>query len=441
MIAPSQPQPAARPEQPSPTSGHVRVGLMSTWAERIERARAAAPARWRLLLTGVSAVYAVAGVSWGLVLFVAATVALAVVPIGLGVVGCVALAPALARWAGRYREAGSLLTGREVVVAYRAAADEGVWSRAQAYAADPQRWRDVAHTFVAATAGFVLSTLVVALLLAPGVHVVQAALAGGLTAWLYLALAVAEITTWWFATPFLVRWRARLDLAVLIESRTRVLERRVDEVTQTRSESLDAAAAELRRIERDLHDGAQARLVSLGMNLGLAESALRDDPEAAAALMREAQDHTRAALDELRAVLTHIHPPVLADRGLVGAIEAAALDAAIDVEVRADRAIALEAPVEAAVYFAVVELLTNTVKHSGASRVEVALRHDGTQLRATVTDDGRGGAALEGGSGLRGIVRRLAAFDGTLAVHSPVSGPTVITLEVPCEPSSPTTTR
>lgn len=409
------------------------------WSEQAKAADAAPPLQRRLQWSLISLGYAVAGVLVGLPLFGAALVSLATVPIGVGIVGCVALAPVIASWAGAHRRSAAELVQRRADVTYRRALGDGIWSRARVWSRDPQRWRDFAHTIVAATVGLVLSALPAALLAAAVTHVVLTVVLDVPAAWLFGPLVVADLLAWWFLTPAVVRWRARLDLAVLVESETRSLERRVDEVTQTRAETLDTSAAELRRIERDLHDGAQARLVSLGMNLGMVESLMRDDPEAAAALVREAHEGTRAALDELRAVVRNIHPPVLADRGLVGAIEAAALDAAVAVEVRVEDGIALAPPVEAAAYFAVVELLTNTVKHARARQARIEVRHDGETLRIVVWDDGRGGADLRNGSGLQGIVRRLAAFDGTVTIDSPAGGPTTIRLEVPCEPSSPTT--
>jgi signal transduction histidine kinase len=217
-------------------------------------------------------------------------------------------------------------------------------------------------------------------------------------------------------------------------SRERALEERVDVLTRTRSGALDVQAAELRRIERDLHDGAQARLVSVAMTVGLAEELLRADPEAVAGLLAEARSTTLSALDDLRTVMRGIQPPVLADRGLAGAVEALALDVAIPVTVTVTESQAgrVPAPVETAVYFAVAECLANVVKHSGAGAAWVTLGYGGAALSAVVGDNGTGGASLSGGSGLPGIARRLAPFDGTLAVASPPGGPTTVTLEVPC---------
>ncbi|GAA2149631.1 sensor histidine kinase [Actinomadura napierensis] len=231
------------------------------------------------------------------------------------------------------------------------------------------------------------------------------------------------------------RW-GRLLLGPTEKSR---LALRVQHLTETRSDAVDASAAELRRIERDLHDGAQARLVAMGMSLGAIEHLLDKDPEKARALLAQTRASSAKALHELRDLVRGIHPPVLADRGIGDAVKALALDHPLDVEVTADLPARLEPPVESAAYFAVSEILTNAAKHSGASRVWIDMGHEQGMLRITVTDDGHGGATVGGGSGLRGIERRIGTFDGVLALNSPVGGPTIVTLELPCALSSPKT--
>jgi signal transduction histidine kinase len=215
---------------------------------------------------------------------------------------------------------------------------------------------------------------------------------------------------------------------------------RVEELTQTRAGAVAAHGAELRRIERDLHDGTQARLVSLSMRIGLAKREYDRDPEAARKLLEDAQDQAEEALAELRHVVRGIHPPILTDRGLAGAVRALAASSGLDVTVTVD---GLEdgageggprapAAVEAAAYFVVAEALTNAAKHSGSERAEVRLARARTGLRVRVRDEGRGGADESGGSGLLGMRRRVAALDGTVGVTSPVGGPTVIEVELPC---------
>jgi signal transduction histidine kinase len=211
------------------------------------------------------------------------------------------------------------------------------------------------------------------------------------------------------------------------------LTQRVRHLAQTRAETIDASAAEIRRIERDLHDGAQARLVAMGMALGAAEDLLDTDPEATRKLLVEARKASGKALAELRALVSGVHPPVLADRGLVDAIRALALDSVPRVEVTADPIQRPPAPIESAAYFAVSELLANVAKHAEACQVWIEVRYCQGMLTISVIDDGRGGADSKRGTGVRGIERRLAAFDGVLALSSPAGGPTVVQLEIPCE--------
>ena len=212
---------------------------------------------------------------------------------------------------------------------------------------------------------------------------------------------------------------------------------RVKQLAQTRADAVDSAAAELRRVERDLHDGAQARLVALGMSLRAAEHLIPTSPQAAVALVAEAREASSRALIELRDLVRGIYPPVLADRGLGEAVRALALDTPLRTETDIVLPGRLDVPVESACYFAVAEALTNVVKHSGGGQAQVRIRHARGMLRVEVTDDGCGGADPARGSGLAGIERRLGTFDGILAVSSPPGGPTMIVMEVPCALSSP----
>jgi signal transduction histidine kinase len=218
------------------------------------------------------------------------------------------------------------------------------------------------------------------------------------------------------------------------------LEGRVEQLTQTRADAVDTAAAELRRVERDLHDGAQARLVALGMSLRAAERLIPTSPQAAIALVAEARETSSKALTELRALVRGMYPPVLADRGLADAVRALALDTPLRTETDIDLPGRLDLPVESACYFAIAEALTNAVKHSGARLVQIRIRHAPRpapgMLRIEVTDNGSGGADPGRGSGLQGVERRLATFDGILAVSSPPGGPTMIVMEIPCALSS-----
>ncbi|MFJ9035772.1 histidine kinase [Streptomyces sp. NPDC102406] len=255
-------------------------------------------------------------------------------------------------------------------------------------------------------------------------------------------LGLAVLTAGLRLAPATVDRHARYVRARLAPSEQELMAARIAHLAATRSDAVDTSAAELRRIERDLHDGAQARLVAMGMTLDAAEHRLADDPEAVRALLAEARASSVAALQELRDLVRGIHPPVLADRGLADAVRSLALLSPLEAEITVDLDGRPDAPVESAVYFAVAEAVTNAAKHGDAERLWIDIGYDPARaaLRVGVTDDGRGGADPARGSGLAGIERRLATFDGVLAVNSPVGGPTQISLEVPCALSSPKTT-
>jgi signal transduction histidine kinase len=229
-------------------------------------------------------------------------------------------------------------------------------------------------------------------------------------------------------TPRLLTWAGDAELA----RRAVALTHRVDRLTRTRSDATETAVAELRRIERDLHDGAQARLVAVGMSLRAAEQLMTANPAAALAMVAEARETSSRALDDLRGLVRGIYPPVLADRGLADAIRALALDSPMTVDTEVTLRAEPPMPVAAAVYFAVAEALTNAARHAGAETVQVSVAYADGMLRVTVTDDGRGGADPAAGTGLSGVERRLATFDGILALSSPPGGPTIVVIEVPC---------
>jgi signal transduction histidine kinase len=254
----------------------------------------------------------------------------------------------------------------------------------------------------------------------------------GPTTWLLVPVGVALVVVAYRAPRTVLAGQARLAASLLEPTAAAALSARVDELTTARTAAVDASAVELRRVERDLHDGAQVRLVSVAMSLGMAEDVIDSDPAAAKALMAEAKAATGAALSELRDLVRGIHPPVLADRGLPGALQALALGGGVPVEldVRLERR--LSAPVESAAYFAIAEGLANAIRYSGARRIRVAVLDEDRALRISVRDDGRGGADATRGTGLHGIRRRLSAFDGTLRLSSPVGGPTVLDMELPC---------
>lgn len=228
---------------------------------------------------------------------------------------------------------------------------------------------------------------------------------------------------------------ASWSAALLKPSPKAQLVERVEQLKATRADAVAAHGAELRRIERDLHDGAQARLVSLSMRIGLAKRAYDRDPDAARKLLEDAQDQAEEALTELRNVVRGIHPPILTDRGLVGAVRALASSSGLEVGVVDDGVedgVRAPAAVEAAAYFVVAEALTNAAKYSGSPTAWVELARVPRGLKVRVGDHGKGGADEKGGTGLLGMRRRVAALDGNVDVSSPVGGPTVIEVELPC---------
>jgi signal transduction histidine kinase len=228
--------------------------------------------------------------------------------------------------------------------------------------------------------------------------------------------------------PRTVAWAVDPQLA----RRAAALTQRVDRLARTRSDAASTAVTELRRIERDLHDGAQARLVAVGMSLRAAEQLMPSRPEAALALVAEARETSSRALADLRDLVRGIYPPVLADRGLADAVRTLALDTPMTVETDITLSGEPPMPIAAAVYFGIAEALANAGRHSGADTVRIGIGWAGGLLRVAVTDDGVGGADALRGTGLAGVERRLATFDGVLAVSSPPGGPTIVVLEVPC---------
>jgi signal transduction histidine kinase len=220
--------------------------------------------------------------------------------------------------------------------------------------------------------------------------------------------------------------------ALLASPRRAEMEERIETLETTRAGAVDAQETELRRIERDLHDGAQARLVALGMSLGMAEQKISDDPERAGELLAEARIGAEHALRELRALARGIHPPVLADRGLEAALASLASSTPLSVGLSVDVAPRPAPAVESAAYFVAAEALANAAKHARADRVDITIFREGESIELEVRDDGHGGADPEG-SGLRGLRRRVEALDGRLSVTSPRGGPTTIRAELPCE--------
>jgi signal transduction histidine kinase len=310
----------------------------------------------------------------------------------------------------------------------------------------PATWRQLGYHLLAMTGGVAGGALVAACWSAPLLAV--AYLAGvwdvGRRPGIGLGAVVAAVAML-AAAPWVARGVARADeaaaRALLGPSRGEELAVRVESLARSRAEVVAATDAERRRIERDLHDGTQRRLVSLAMQLGMARNSLADAPEPVRQVIEQAHDEATEALAELRQLVRGLHPAVLDDRGLDAALSGIAANAPLPVRLRVDVAARCSPSIEAVAYFVVSEALTNVAKHADAGHAEVTVERTGDRLRIVVSDDGRGGATLDGGAaaaangggtGLRGLAQRAAAVDGTFDVQSPPGGPTVITVELPC---------
>jgi signal transduction histidine kinase len=312
------------------------------------------------------------------------------------------------------------------------AAGRWPWRLARAWGT-AAAWRQLGYHLLAPVTGLVGGVLVAVCWSAP---FVVATYPGALpVAGPRLAVLAAGLL---LAAPWVARGVARADeiaaRALLGPSPAQELAQRVDTLARSRAEIVAAADAERRRIERDLHDGAQQQLVSLALNLGMARAALGDVPQAARRAIEAAHEDAIEALAGLRELVRGLHPAVLNDRGLDAALSGIVARAAIPVRLRIEVATRCGPSIEAIAYFTVSEALTNIARHARATRAEITVERAGDRLRVVVTDDGCGGASPGGdGSGLRGLAQRAAAVDGALSVHSPAGGPTTITVELPCE--------
>jgi signal transduction histidine kinase len=341
------------------------------------------------------------------------------------------------------RRRAALVLGEPIESSYRPLPPVSkFFPRLRIVATDPQTWKDTGYLLVLSIVGMTWGTI-------------------WLVLWGY-ALGSITLPAWWWALPddatylwFHVDTTAEYAAAVVIGlvlipvsiyvqrglaiSQAQIarwmlapsLAERVERLKETRSGAVDVAAAELQRIERDLHDGAQARLVALAMDLGMAEERFDRDPEGARELVGEAREEAKRALAELRDLARGIRPGLLEERGLEAAIAALAARSPVPARATVDVPRRPPANVESAAWFVVSEALTNTAKHSNAQRatVWVTLRQD--SLHVDVVDDGRGGADPSG-AGLRGLAQRVAALDGTLEVNSPPGGPTLVRAVLPC---------
>jgi signal transduction histidine kinase len=379
-------------------------------------------------------------------------VSIGLIPIWIGFPMAIGLITLVRKFMDLHRRRAGWVLGTTIDRPYRSVADRGLVIRVFDVLRDPATWRDVGFIFAQVSGGMALVTTQVGILLGAIGHATlwtwwwalpddaEFDLVGFLTVdstasaiFLGGPLGLLYFGLWWWVSPWLMHAQATLTRSLLAPTDRAQLENRVQQLTESRADTVDTQAAELRRIERDLHDGAQARLVALGMSLGMAEETVARDPAAARELLAEARAASSQALAELRDLVRGIHPPVLADRGLEGAIQALVLAHPLATDVEVDIPGRLSAPVESAAYFAVAETLTNVVKHAAASKAWIRLTYADGGLNILVGDNGHGGADPSGGTGLRGIERRLSAFDGTLVVSSPIGGPTVVVMNLPCE--------
>jgi signal transduction histidine kinase len=333
----------------------------------------------------------------------------------------------------------------------RVEAPAGSWRHMRTLLHDPAGWKGLVYGLVKFPIGIFNFTVVVTL---------WAVALGGTTfpAWGWLVPSNFgdnhPIDGWWkvgwiaanfvvgvaalIATPHVVRGLAAMDRGLinglLSGSPTAELRRRVEKLTVSRDASVDVADTERRRIERDLHDGVQAQLVTLAMDLGMARQKLEahnDADPAVLALVERAHDDSKRAVSDLRNLVRGIHPAVLTDRGLDAAVSALAARSPIPVEVNISLPSRPPATVESAAYFVIAEALTNAAKHSGASMVRVDGRVIDGLMQIEVRDDGIGGADVEHGGGLAGLASRLAAIEGRLRIASPIGGPTTVLAELP----------
>ncbi|MEV4577871.1 sensor histidine kinase [Nonomuraea jabiensis] len=311
----------------------------------------------------------------------------------------------------------------------------------------PATWRQIGYHLLSPFVGFVGAALValawggaIVGLLAflpqrlqpPPMEFEEFDLRDGRVVAIYIAIGLMLL----LLAPVLARGMAALDLSVartLLGPSRSELGQRIETLTESRAGVIDAADAERRRIERDLHDGAQQRLVSLAMNLGLARATLTDLPEPAREAIEQAHEEAKQALKELRDFVRGLHPAVLNDQGLDAALSGVAARAPFPVKLHVDIERRATPTIEAVAFFIVSEALTNIAKHAAATKAEVSVRRERERLYVLVYDDGCGGARLDGGTGLRGLAQRIDSVDGSLRLSSPLGGPTTIEVELPCE--------
>ena len=333
--------------------------------------------------------------------------------------------------------------GVNIPIAYRPLPDSNR-ARLLTMAADPGTWRDLAYLLLAPAYAVVALAAIVAMWGGAVALLVSAATGGAATArssdaswadpmtWLVIAAAAGALVVAPFATHAIIRGAATLGTALLATGEGARMRAELDEQRLRRQLAVDAAERERRRIERDLHDGAQQRLVALGMSLGLARETLPTDPVAGAALVAEAHAEAKLALAELRDLARGIHPAILADRGLDAALSELLRRTPIPVSIMVALPRRPPTSVESAAYFVVAEALTNVSRHAGASKATVTISQADGLVFVEVADNGVGGADPAIGTGLSGLTERVEALNGRMTVDSPQGGPTTIRAEFPC---------
>ncbi|HET9344880.1 MAG TPA: sensor domain-containing protein [Candidatus Limnocylindrales bacterium] len=328
--------------------------------------------------------------------------------------------------------------------AYRPLSGVGFVGLLKGLFADESRWRDVLYVAINLPLSFIefgvvavlwfasLALLTVSLWLAPGPGSLVPVVAGTAAGLVLLPVAAS-------LSQLVMALQRSVVGGLLCTSEARELRRQVEVLRESRSAVLDSEASELHRIERDLHDGAQQRLVMLSIDLGLASERIDTDPAAAKELILEGQEQARAALAEIRDLVRGIAPSILLDRGLVAALESIAGRGPVPTSIRSDLAPGERLPVaaERAAYFVAAEALANVAKHSGATRCEVLVSTSTSRLVIEVRDDGVGGASTTAGGGLSGLAGRVAGVDGTFSVSSPHGGPTIVRAEIPLGAATP----
>ncbi|RKT17121.1 signal transduction histidine kinase [Streptomyces sp. 1114.5] len=337
-----------------------------------------------------------------------------------------------------------VLIGVDVPRLTPTAPEQWTWAATARWLAATRPWRKIGYHLLLGPLLALLELLVLAVAAAGLAGVIACAWAWALPTgirqdWFgyltqlpaYTAAGLLLLCALPWAARAVARAEARLALGLLGPSRAQRLQERVDQLAVSRTDLIEAVDAERRRIERDLHDGTQQRLVSLAVNLGLAVATRPDLPGAREVIAR-AHLEAKEAITELNDLVRGLHPAVLEDRGLDAALSGLAARTPLPVRLRVDLEERVAPSVESVAYFVVSEALTNATKHANAMRAEVIVRRVGEVLRVRVTDDGLGGADAAAGTGLAGLAKRVGSLDGAFHVNSPVGGPTTITAELPC---------